>query len=67
MEPRLACSIVEDTEVEIVRSTGVSLVAWEAVAETTCPADTEMKVVSVINPMIYSLEGIGLFRSKRTD
>jgi nucleotide-binding universal stress UspA family protein len=45
----------------------VSLVASEAVAETTWPADTEMKVVSVINPMIYSLEEIGFFRSKKTD
>jgi len=26
-----------------------------------------MKVVSVINPMIYSLEEIGFFRGKRTD
>ena len=45
----------------------VSLVASEAVAETIWPADTEMKVVSVINPMIYSLEEIGFFRGKRTD
>jgi nucleotide-binding universal stress UspA family protein len=45
----------------------VSLVASEAVAETIWPADTDMKVVSVINPMIYSLEEIGFFRGKRTD
>ena len=45
----------------------VSLVASEAVAETTWPADSEMKVVSVVNPMIYSLEEIGFFRGKRTD
>ena len=45
----------------------VSLVASEAVAETIWPADTELKVVSVINPMIYSLEEIGFFRGKRTD
>ncbi|HSE15882.1 MAG TPA: universal stress protein [Pyrinomonadaceae bacterium] len=45
----------------------VSLVASEAVAETIWPADTELKVVSVINPMIYSFEEIGFFRGKRTD
>jgi len=45
----------------------VSLVASEAVAETIWPTDTEMKVVSVINPMIYSLEEIGFFRGKGTD
>jgi nucleotide-binding universal stress UspA family protein len=45
----------------------VSLVASHAVAETIWPADTEIKVVSVVNPMMYSLEEIGFFRSKRTD
>jgi nucleotide-binding universal stress UspA family protein len=45
----------------------VSLVASHAVAETIWPADTEIKVVSVINPMMYSLEEIGFFRGKRTD
>jgi nucleotide-binding universal stress UspA family protein len=45
----------------------VSLVASHAVAETIWPADTEIKVVSVINPMIYSLEEIGFFRGNRTD
>ena len=44
-----------------------SLVASHAVAETIWPADTEMKVVSVVNPIIYSLEEIGFFRGKRTD
>ena len=45
----------------------VSLVASQAVAETTWRADTEMKVVSVVNPIVYSLEEIGFFRGKRTD
>jgi len=45
----------------------VSLVASQAVAETTWPADTEMKVVSVVNPVVYSLEEIGFFRGKATD
>ena len=45
----------------------VSLAASQAVAKTNWPADTEVKIVSVINPMIYSLEEIGLLRDKRTE
>jgi nucleotide-binding universal stress UspA family protein len=45
----------------------VSLAASQAVAETIWPAGTEIKVVSVVDPMIYSLEEIGFFRSKGTD
>lgn len=45
----------------------VSLVASHAVVETMWPADTEIKVVSVVNPMMYSLEEIGFFADKRTD
>jgi nucleotide-binding universal stress UspA family protein len=45
----------------------VSLAAAEAVAKTNWPAGTEVKIVSVINPVIYSLEEIGLLRDKRTD
>lgn len=45
----------------------VSLVTSHAVGQTIWPADTEMKVVSVVNPLIYSLEEIGFFRGKRTD
>jgi nucleotide-binding universal stress UspA family protein len=44
-----------------------SLVASHAVAETIWPADSEMKVVSVVNPLMYSLEEIGLFRGERTN
>ncbi len=44
-----------------------SLAAAQAVSETTWPADTEVKVVSVINPMIYSLEEIGFFGDKETN
>ena len=43
-----------------------SLAAAQAVAETIWPADSEVKVVSVVNPMIYSLEEIGLLRDRRT-
>ena len=45
---------------------GVSLAAARAVAETNWPADSEVKIVSVIDPIIYSLEEIGLSRDKRT-
>ena len=45
---------------------GVSLAAARAVAETSWPADSEVKIVSVIDPIIYSLEEIGLSRDKRT-
>lgn len=45
----------------------VSLVASQAVAETIWPPDSELKVVSVVNPMMYSLEEIGFFPGKRTD
>ena len=45
----------------------VSLVASHAVAETIWPADTEMKIVSVVNPIIYSLEEMGFIGGKRTD
>lgn len=44
----------------------VSLAASRAVAGTSWPADTEVKVVSVVNPMVYALEEIGLFRDKGT-
>jgi nucleotide-binding universal stress UspA family protein len=44
-----------------------SLAASQAVAKTNWPADTEVKIVSVIDPIIYSLEEIGLLQDKRTD
>lgn len=43
-----------------------SLAAAHAVAETVWPEDTEVKVVSVVNPMIYSLEELGLLSDERT-
>lgn len=46
---------------------GASLAAAQAVADTTWPEYTEVKVVSVVNPMIYSLEEIGLFRDNGTN
>ena len=37
------------------------------VADTNWPKSTEVKVVSVVNPVTYSLEEIGLKRDKATD
>jgi nucleotide-binding universal stress UspA family protein len=45
----------------------VSLAASQAVGNTNWPADTEVKIVSVIDPIIYSLEEIGLLRDHRTE
>ena len=45
----------------------VSLAAAQAVANTDWPQDSEVKIVSVINPIIYSLEEIGLLSDKRTE
>jgi nucleotide-binding universal stress UspA family protein len=39
--------------------------AW--IAETSWPENTEVKVVSAVNPISYSLEELGLIRSTGTD
>ena len=44
-----------------------SLAASQAVAKTNWPPDAEVKIVSVIDPIIYSLEEIGLFQGTRTE
>jgi nucleotide-binding universal stress UspA family protein len=44
-----------------------SLAATQAIAEMQFPRDTEVKVVSVINPIKYSLEEIGLLRGKASE
>lgn len=44
-----------------------ALAAAEAVAEMRCPEDAEVKVVSVVNPISYSLEEIGLSRGKESE
>jgi nucleotide-binding universal stress UspA family protein len=44
-----------------------SLAATQAIAEMRFPRDTEVKVVSVINPIKYSLEEIGLLRGKDSE
>jgi nucleotide-binding universal stress UspA family protein len=63
-------SIADNRSMRILLATdgsGASLAAAQAVAETTWPENTEVKVVSVVNPMIYSLEEIGLLRDRGTD
>ena len=44
-----------------------AVAASEAVAEMKFPEDTEVKVVSVVNPISYSLEEIGLSRGKESE
>jgi len=44
-----------------------SIAAARAVAETSWPENTEVRVVSAVNPMIYSLEEIGLIGDTGTD
>ena len=44
-----------------------SIAASRAVAEMDWPENTEVKVVSVVNPIIYSLEELGLTPSTGTD
>jgi nucleotide-binding universal stress UspA family protein len=44
-----------------------SIAASRAVAEMNWPEDTQVRVVSAVNPMIYSLEELGLTRDRATD
>ena len=44
-----------------------SRTASQVVAHTNWPTDTEVKVVSVVNPVTYSLAEIGVWRDKGTD
>jgi nucleotide-binding universal stress UspA family protein len=44
-----------------------SIAAAKAIAETSWPENTEVRVVSAVNPMIYSLEEIGLIGGTGTD
>jgi len=46
---------------------GASLAASQAIREMHVPADTEVKVVSVINPITYSLEEIGFLRGTKSE
>jgi len=44
-----------------------AIAASQAIAETSWPEGTEVRVVSVVNPMIYSLEELGLTGGTGTD
>ena len=44
-----------------------SVAASQAIAEANWPEDTEVRVVSVVNPMTYSLEELGLTGGTGTD
>lgn len=44
-----------------------SVAAAQALAEVTWPEETEIRVVSVVNPMTYSLEELGLTGGTGTD
>ena len=44
-----------------------SMAASQAVAEMSLPENTEVRVVSAVNPMIYSLEELGLTGDSGTD
>ena len=46
---------------------GAALTASQVVAHTNWPESTEVKVVSVVNPVTYSLEEIGVWRDKGTE
>ncbi|HZI46966.1 MAG TPA: universal stress protein, partial [Pyrinomonadaceae bacterium] len=79
----VAKSVVEsaDCSVEVVRGpaaaqsrillatdgSDASLAASQAIAEMKLSEDTELKVVSVINPIRYSLEEIGFLRGKASE
>lgn len=44
-----------------------SIAASQAIAEVSWPEDTEVRVVSVVNPMVYSLEELGVTGDASTD
>lgn len=46
---------------------GASIAASQAVAEMSWPENTEVRVVSAVNPMIYSVEELGLTGGTATD
>jgi nucleotide-binding universal stress UspA family protein len=44
-----------------------SIAASQAIAEVSWPEDTEVRVVSVVNPMIYPFEELGVIGNQSTD
>jgi len=63
-------SSVDDGEFRILVATdgsAASVAASRAVAEMNWPENTEVRVVSAVNPIIYSLDELGLTRGTGTD
>ena len=44
-----------------------SIAASQAIAKMSWPEDTEVRVISVVNPMVYSLEELGVTGNQSTD
>jgi nucleotide-binding universal stress UspA family protein len=62
-------SVVGNGHMKIILATDgseQSVVAARAVAERPWPEGTEVKVMSMVNPLIYSIEEMGLFDSGGT-
>ena len=62
-------SIAGDSPLRILLATdgsNTSIAAAEALAAENWPQNTEVKIVTVVDPVIYSLEEIGLCRDKAT-
>lgn len=57
----------ERSGMRILLATDAALAASQALAEMKFAEDTEVKVVSVVNPIRYSLDEIGLSRGKESD
>jgi len=73
------CSVEVIRKVEATSETGefrvllatddsaASIAASRAVAEMNWPENTEVRIVSAVNPIVYSLEELGLTRDRATD
>jgi len=67
---RKANAATADREFRVLLATdgsAASLAASRAVAEMNWPQNAEVRVVSAVNPVIYSLEELGLTRGTGTD
>lgn len=59
-------SIAGHSALRILLATDGSMAAAQALAAENWPQNTEAKIVTVVDPVIYSLEEIGLCRDKAT-
>jgi nucleotide-binding universal stress UspA family protein len=61
---------VASDKFRLLLATDGSAASWaaaETIAEESWPENTEVRIVSVVNPITYSLEELGLVRSTGTD